>query len=78
MPRRPAVHVTHRASGDWAVIREGSDRASSLHPTQSAAADQARGLARRAETELIIHDRDNRIRERSSYGNDPFPPRDKD
>ena len=27
------------------------------------------------ETELLIHGQNGQIRERSSYGNDPFPPK---
>ena len=69
------IHVTRREDG-WAVVREGADRASSLHPTQSGALDVGRDMARRERGELFIHDRDNRIRDRDSFGNDPFPPRD--
>lgn len=44
--------------------------------TQEAEAIQrAREIARNQESELFIHGRDGRIRERDSFGNDPFPPR---
>ena len=68
------VHVTHRGD-QWAVVTEGTSRADSLHQTQGQAIDRAREIARQRQAELIIHGRDNRIRERDSYGNDPFPPR---
>jgi len=71
------IHVTHRQTGDWAVIGEGDDRASSRHTTQSAAIAVGRELARRNRSELVIHDRENRIRDKDSYGNDPNPPRDR-
>ena len=67
-------HVTHRAEGSWAVKGTGSQRASSVHGTQSAAIQAARPLAQKAEGELRIHGTDNRIRESWSYGNDPHPP----
>lgn len=70
------VHVTHRQNGDWAVIGEGDARASSVHDTQSAAIARARELAQNNASELIIHDRQNRIRDKDSFGPDPFPPRD--
>lgn len=70
------IHVTHRGSGRWAVIGEGDDRASSLHDTQHDAIAVGRELARNQKSELVIHDRDNRIRDKDSYGHDPFPPRD--
>jgi len=67
-------HVTKRPEG-WAVKREGADRASSLHRTQSEAIDAGRSLAQGTRGELRIHGRDNRIREGHSYGNDPHPPK---
>jgi uncharacterized protein YdaT len=64
-------HVTHRADGSWAVKGTGSQRASSIHTTQSDAIQAARPLAQQAKGELRIHGTDNRIREGWSYGNDP-------
>lgn len=72
--RKPAVHVTPRGGEGWSVRREGNQRATSIEPTQAAAEQVARQIARREHTELLIHGRDGRIRERDSYGNDPFPP----
>lgn len=64
-------------SGDqWAVKREGADRASSLHATQSEAIEAGQHLARNNRTELVIHRLDGRIRDSDSYGSDPNPPRD--
>ena len=71
------IHVTHRKDGSWAVIGEGDDRASSIHDTQRDAIDAGRPIAERNRSELVIHNRDNRIRDKDSYGPDPFPPRDK-
>ena len=71
------IHVTRRADKTWAVIGEGDSRASSLHPTQREAIEVAREIAINNRSELVIHDRDNRIRDKDSFGNDPFPPRDK-
>lgn len=67
------VHVVPRDDG-WAVEREGSSRASSLHSTQAEAEQAGRTTARKDETEFLLHGRDGRIRERDSYGNDPHPP----
>lgn len=71
------IHVTHRVSGDWAVIGERDSRASSLHDTQAAAIGEGRAIAQRNQSELVIHDRHNRIRDKDSFGNDPHPPVDK-
>jgi len=67
-----------RNGTEWGVRGEGNQRLTSRAPTQAEAIDIATSIARSQQSELIIQGRDHRIRERSSYGNDPFPPRDKD
>ena len=71
------VHVTHRKDKAWAVISEGDKRASSLHKTQGDAIKTATPIAKGRKAELVIHDRENKIRDKDSYGNDPHPPKDK-
>ena len=63
------------SGGKWAVRQAGATRASGTFETQREAVSEARKLARNQGTELYVHGRDGRIRERSSYGNDPFPPK---
>ena len=62
-------------TGGWAVKPEGGERPSSVHDTQREAIDRARGVARNQGSELFIHGRNGRIRERDSHGSDPFPPK---
>lgn len=71
---KPGQHVVPR-DGGWGVKRSGASKASSVHATQAEAIAAARQIARNQRTELYIHGRDGRIRERDSYGNDPHPPR---
>ncbi len=73
MSKRNQHIVPHE--GGWAVRGAGSQRATSLHRTQREAIDTGREIARNQGTELFVHSRDGRIRERDSHGNDPFPPR---
>lgn len=61
--------------GGWAVRGAGNTRATSIHDTQAAAIDAAREIARNQASELLIHGRNGQIRDRDSYGGDPFPPR---
>lgn len=75
MTNKKGVHVTPLDDGHWNVIRDGARRASSVHSTQAEAADAGREIARREQAELYIHGRDGRIRDRDSYGNDPYPPK---
>ena len=67
-------HVVPSTSG-WSVKKAGAARASSIHATQQEAITAATTIARNQKTELYIHGRDGRIRERNSYGNDPHPPK---
>ncbi|MBO9378077.1 DUF2188 domain-containing protein [Sphingomonas histidinilytica] len=60
--------------GGWAVKGAGNSRATSVHETQAQAIEAARNIARNQESELLIHRRNGQIRERDSFGNDPFPP----
>jgi uncharacterized protein YdaT len=63
-------------NGDkWSVRRAGAERASGTYSTQKEAIDRAKDIARNQQTELYVHGRDGRIRERTSYGHDPFPPK---
>ncbi len=67
-------HVVPRQSG-WAVKGTGNSRASSVHGTQREAIAAARKSAIRQGSEVLIHGKSGRIRERNTYGGDPFPPK---
>lgn len=73
MPKK-GQHVVPNG-GKWSVRRAGSSRVSGTYSTQKEAVEIAREKARSQRTELYIHGRDGRIRERSSYGQDPYPPK---
>jgi uncharacterized protein (TIGR02271 family) len=66
MAQRPAVHIESRGE-EWAVVREGNERATSTHPTQSEAAEIGRDLARRDKSEFFLHAQDGQIREHRDY-----------
>jgi uncharacterized protein YdaT len=68
------VHVV-KHDGGWAAKKEGAQRASVVAPTQSQAIDAGRKLARNSGSELVIHGRDGKIREKDSHGRDPYPPK---
>lgn len=67
-------HIVRHKDG-WAVRGAASERATSVHNTQREAIDAGRRIAQSQKTELFIHGRDGRIRERDSFGNDPYPPK---
>ena len=73
MTKRNQHVVPHK--GRWAVRGAGNKQPSSIHDTQSNAIETAREIARNQQSELFIHNRKGQIRERNTYGNDPFPPK---
>jgi len=68
-------HVVKRDDG-WAVKGEGNSRDTSVLSTQGGAIRAATSIAKHQHSEVVIHGRDGRIRDKDSYGNDPCPPRD--
>lgn len=68
--KKPGVHITPREDG-WAVTKEGNKKATSVHPTQKQAEDKGRNIARKEGAEFYLHNKQGKIRERDSYGNDP-------
>jgi uncharacterized protein YdaT len=67
-------HVVRHPDG-WAVRSEKSDRPSSVHGRQSDAIEAGRQIAINQRSELMIHGRDGKIRDRNTYGHDPYPPK---
>lgn len=67
-------HVVPLGNG-WAVKSAGAERATVITTKQSDAISRARDIARNNHSELIVHGRDGKIRERNSYGSDPHPPK---
>ena len=66
-------HVVPHPKG-WAVKPARGQRATSVHTTQQQAKERAREIALNQGTEMLVHGRNGRIRERNSYGRDPHPP----
>lgn len=71
---KPGQHVVPSKAG-WSVRKAGASKASGTYSTQSEAIRRATEIAKNQKTEVYVHGRDGRIRERNSYGNDPYPPK---
>jgi hypothetical protein len=67
-------HVTPHPSGGWQVKGAGNDRATVRANTQAEAILRATDIARNQRSEVVIHRPNGQIRDKNSYGNDPFPP----
>ena len=68
-------HVVQTDDG-WGVRGAGNSRLTSDHGTQKDAIDAARKIAINQQSEVVIHGRDGKIRDKDSYGSDPCPPKD--
>ena len=69
-------HVTNK-SNEWRVIRENNKKATKTFPTQKEAIECGRKIAINQKSELAIRGKDGKIRDKDSYGIDPYPPKDK-
>ena len=74
MTKNKNQHVVPH-NGDWAVKGAGNERATVVVGTQKEAIGIAKEIAINQQSELFIHGKNGQIRERNSYGNDPFPPK---
>ena len=62
--------------GQWAAKIEGEIAPFSIQHTQELARQAAVPYAKMLQSEVVIHRPDGTIRDKDSYGTDPFPPRD--
>lgn len=69
-------HVVKHLEG-WAVKGAGNSKATKVVATQKEAIEIAEGIARNQGSDTKVHGANGQIRAGNSYGNDPFPPRDK-
>lgn len=67
-------HVTPHPNG-WQVKGAGNQKATAVKPTQQEAITVARGIAKNQKSELVVHNREGQIRQKDSFGNDPYPPK---
>lgn len=70
-------HVTPHHDGGWQVKGAGNQKATIITDTQKQAIEVAREIAINQKSEVVIHRPDGTIRDKDSYGNDPYPPKDK-
>jgi hypothetical protein len=68
------VHVAPHPRGGWDVKRDSSEKASVHTPRKPEAVARAREISINEKLELVIHDKDGKIAERASYGNNQHHP----
>lgn len=67
------IHVTKHPDG-WQAKEAKSDYPLAVFQKQSDAIKLGTTFAKANSSELFVHGRDGKIRERNTFGNDPFPP----
>jgi uncharacterized protein YdaT len=75
MPSKGKNQHVVKCEDGWAVRGEGNSHDTVHTSTQREAIDRAREIAINQRAEVVIHGRDGRIRDKNSYGNDPYPPK---
>ena len=72
------IHVvSNEAIGKWQIEKEGGKRASKNCNTKAEAVAAAKAQGRKEKVELLTHNKDGKIRDRVSYGDDNSSPKDK-
>jgi len=74
----PNIHVvpSQTRPGKFVAKEAGNPKPLTRPATQTETAKKATPIAKENQSDVVIHGRDGKIRDRDSYGNDPFPPRD--
>jgi len=71
-----STHVVwNKEKGGWDIKQSGGQRSSGHFDTKKDAVDRARIISQNQSTELTIHNKDGKISEKDSHGNDPYPPK---
>ena len=72
------VHTIYDSGkGMWKTLVEGQTKPVKTARTKASAMKNSIVEAKRRRVEHVIHNRDGKISDKDSYGNDPFPPRDR-
>ena len=74
MPNPKNFWTQRREDGNWESKREGAERASKVTETQAEAWEYSKERARDTGGEAFLKNREGLIRERNTYGDDPYPP----
>lgn len=70
--------VSPRKNGNgWAVHGAGNSKDTKHFDNKAEAIMLARLIAENQKSEMIVQNKNGKIGIKNSYGNDPFPPRDK-
>lgn len=69
-------HVVPNKNGGWDIKGEGNSKSTKHTDTKNEAISFAKEIAKNQKSELVIHNKDGKISDKDSFGNDPCPPKD--
>jgi len=64
-------------NGGCAVKGDGNKKVTKITKTEKKAGNIAKEVAKHQKSEVVIHNKNGRISDKDSYGNDSCPPKDK-
>jgi hypothetical protein len=78
MKKSKSIHTVYdKKENVWKTISAESKKSLKNAKTKDKAMKNSIREAKKRKVEHVIHNKDGKISDRDSYGNDPFPPRDK-
>ncbi len=75
MAKKSTHVVPNKDKGGWDIQQSNGERSSGHFDTKQEAVDRAREISKNQKTELTIHNKDGKIANKDSHGNDPYPPK---
>lgn len=75
MPKDSQHVVRSKDGGGWDVKKSGTSKATKHFATQDEAIEYGQNIAKNQKSELYIHDKDGKIRDKKNFGKDPYPPK---
>ena len=69
------IHVLYK-NNEWYIKIENKENIIKTFNTKDEAITYAKALAQKEKVELVIHNKNNIISNKNSYGNDTNPPKD--
>jgi len=77
MPKKNIHTVYNKERKMWETKKEGQKKPLASSRTKATAQQKSIKQAKKAQVEHVIHNKDGKISDKDSYGNDPNPPKDK-
>ena len=75
MSKKQTHVVPNNSKGGWDVKTTGNSKSSGYFDKKQDAIDRGRTISKNQGNEFVIHNKDGKISQKDSHGNDPYPPK---